>query len=70
MRSAILQKHMNKTRSQQWAARRFGVSVMTIWQWRQLGMPCIVLKGESRPVVRFIVSEATQWVRKHRKEYL
>ena len=69
MRSKKLQSELDKLWTCQDLRRRLRVkdrapSMMTIHLWRKhKGLPSIVIKGDSRPSVRFVPEEVRSWAK-------
>lgn len=59
-----LQALMDETWTTTELARRARCTTMTIHTWRKkAGLPSIVIKGDSRPAVRFVPADVKAWAR-------
>jgi hypothetical protein len=63
MTSSQLQHEINKTWTVQDICTRYNTTVMSVHAWRARGLPCITIKGTARPAIRFLPSEAGQWIK-------
>lgn len=63
MTSKQLQKVLDKLWTSQTICERYSITAMTVGAWRSAGLPCIVIKGASRPSIRFIPKEAKSWIK-------
>lgn len=50
------------------AAKRFGVTPLTIYKWRlHKDLPFIRLSGVERDAIRFALKDLKEWARKHKR---
>jgi hypothetical protein len=69
MRSAELTKVLDECWTTQELTRKFRVTAMTINTWRrQKDLPCIPIRGDVRPSLRFVPDEVRAWAKAHNIE--
>lgn len=65
--SDAIQTIINRTWTTQRLCRHYDVTPMTVHVWRSKGLPCILIKGDKRPSVRFLPCEVIPWVKDFKK---
>lgn len=65
--SKALEIAINATWSAQRVCRKYDITIMTLHAWRKRGMPCIAIKGDKRPALRFVPKEIAPWIKAYRK---
>lgn len=67
MRTRRLQQQLTDLWTVEEVARKFGVTTMTIHNWRNdKGLPSIVIPGTDRPAVRFVPDDVRKWAREQK----
>jgi hypothetical protein len=56
---------IDRTLTTQDLCRKHNVTAMTINAWRRRGLPCIVIKGDRRPSIRFVKTESADWIKNY-----
>jgi hypothetical protein len=60
-RTEDMQKRVDALWTVKQLASHFGVTVMTVHNWRKKGLPTIVLHGDERPALRFVKDDVQLW---------
>lgn len=63
-----LELAINATWTAQRLCRVYRISPMTVHALRKRGLPCIVIKGDKRPTLRFVPADAKDWIKRYKKE--
>jgi len=67
MKTAALQKQLDRLITVKQAMYMFDVSQPTIQSWRDKGMPTVIVKSKERPAIRFVVDDIKAWAKENGK---